>query len=61
MAAIAVVKEEVEEVTKTLEDIEVVGQKGKEEVEGEEGAAPAGGKSPAGDKKAPEKKAPEKK
>ncbi len=61
VAAIAVAKEEVEEVTKTLEDIEVVGQKGKEPVPGEEGAAAAGAKAPAADKKAPEKKAPEKK
>jgi hypothetical protein len=56
VAAIAVAKEEIDEPTKTLEDIEVVGAKGKEEKEGEEGAA-----ATSGDKKASEKKAPEKK
>jgi large subunit ribosomal protein L25 len=43
VAAITVVKEEVEEVTKTIDDIEVVGAKGKEVKEGEEGAADAKG------------------
>jgi large subunit ribosomal protein L25 len=53
IAAIAVAKEEIEEPTKSIEDIEVVGAKGKEEVEGE---------GEAGEAKAPEvKKAPEKK
>jgi len=50
VAAISVAKEEVEEPTKTLDDIEVVGAKGKEEVEGE-------GEAEKNEKpKAPEKK-----
>ena len=54
-AAIAVAKEEVEEVVpKSIEDIEVVGQKGKEETaEGAEGAADAG--APSADQKTKEK------
>lgn len=60
VAAITVAKEEVEEPTKSISDIEVVGAKGKEEVEGEgaeAGKADAGKgdakaeKKPAGDKK----------
>jgi large subunit ribosomal protein L25 len=55
VAAIAVAKEEVEEPTKTIDDIEVVGAKGKEETaEGDE-AAPAKAEDKK-DKKAEDKK-----
>jgi len=52
VAAIAEVKEEVEEPVKSIEDIEIVGEKGKKEEEGEAEA----GETPAPEKKAPEKK-----
>lgn len=58
VAAISVAKEEVEEPTKGLEDIEVVGLKSKEETP--EGGAD-GAETPASDKKASEKKISEKK
>lgn len=51
VAAIDVAKEEVEEPAKTIDDIEVVGAKGKEEAEGEGAEA-----AKSDDKKAPEKK-----
>jgi len=60
VAAITVAKEEVEEPSKTLDDIEVVGAKGKEEVPGEAGAAPAKD-AKAGDKAAAPAKGAEKK
>ncbi len=61
VAAITVTKEEVEEPTKTLEDIEVVGAKGKEETEEGEGDAKAEGKAPEAKDAKKEGKAPEKK
>ncbi len=61
VAAITVAKEEVEEPSKTIDDIEVVGAKGKEEV-AEGDAAAAGKDAKAGDKAAkPAEKGAEKK